>query len=222
MPDLEISNLPDGAQPGGTEEVAVEQSGTTVKLTAQEIADLATSPPVTSVFGRVGVVVTASGDYSGIEVSFTPDGDIAASDVQDAIVEVRDDTDAKLALRVFGENYQSAVDETRSTTASVTPVLKLQLTTPTLTGTYLIQWSAVIDNATMTNTTLARLQDTTNAVTLGIQAEHEPKNLTNRIHVGESVEVVFANELRALEIQFWASGSTAGIQGARLQLWRVA
>lgn len=222
MADLEISNLPDGAPLVGTEELAAEQSGTTVKTTAQEIADLATPPPVTSVFGRVDVVVPASGDYSATEVSFTPDGDIAASDVQMAIIEVRDDTDAKLAVKVFGEDYQSAVDETRTTTASLTPVLKLQLTTPVLTGTYLIQWSAVIDNSTMTNTTLARLMDTSNALIVGTQAEHEPKNLTNRIHVGESVQLVFAAQVRALELQFWASGATAGIQGARIQIWRVA
>lgn len=39
-------------------------------------------------------------DYQGSEVDFTPNGDIAATDVQAAIVEVRNDTDAKLGSKV--------------------------------------------------------------------------------------------------------------------------
>lgn len=39
----------------------------------------------------------AKDDQVAVEVPFTPNGDIAAVDVQNAIVEVRDDTDAKIA-----------------------------------------------------------------------------------------------------------------------------
>jgi len=39
-------------------------------------------------------------DYQGSEVDFTPNGDIAATDVQAAIVEVRNDTDTKLGSKV--------------------------------------------------------------------------------------------------------------------------
>jgi len=55
---------------------------------------------VDSVFGRTGAVVAVAGDYSGSQVTFVPSGDIAATDVQAAIVEVRDDTDTKLAGKV--------------------------------------------------------------------------------------------------------------------------
>lgn len=55
---------------------------------------------VFSVFGRVGAVVAVAGDYTAGEVTFVPDGDIAATDVQAAIVEVRDDTDTKLSGKV--------------------------------------------------------------------------------------------------------------------------
>ena len=51
---------------------------------------------VTSVFTRTGAVVAVDADYSGAQVVFSPDGDIAATRVQAAIVEVRDDTDTKL------------------------------------------------------------------------------------------------------------------------------
>ncbi len=39
-------------------------------------------------------------DYQASEVDFTPNGDIAATDVQSAIVEVRNDTDTKLGAKV--------------------------------------------------------------------------------------------------------------------------
>ena len=61
----------------------------------------AASAPVSSVFGRTGAVVAVANDYSAPLVAFTPDGDIAATDVQAAIVEVRDDTDAKISAVSF-------------------------------------------------------------------------------------------------------------------------
>ena len=55
---------------------------------------------VLSVFGRTGIVSALAGDYSADLITFTPDGDIAATEVQAAIVELRDDTDTKLAALV--------------------------------------------------------------------------------------------------------------------------
>lgn len=52
---------------------------------------------VDSVFGRTGVVVAQASDYDANQVDFTPNGDIVSTDVQTAIVEVRDDADTKLA-----------------------------------------------------------------------------------------------------------------------------
>jgi hypothetical protein len=40
------------------------------------------------------------GNVPATSVSFTPDGDISSTNVQDAIVEVRDDTDTKLSLKI--------------------------------------------------------------------------------------------------------------------------
>lgn len=54
---------------------------------------------VSSVFGRQGAVAAQTGDYDANQVDFTPNGDIAATDVQAAIVEVRDDADTKLSTK---------------------------------------------------------------------------------------------------------------------------
>lgn len=47
--------------------------------------------PVDSVFSRTGVVVAAASDYDANQVDFTPNGTIAATDVQSAVQEVRDE-----------------------------------------------------------------------------------------------------------------------------------
>lgn len=47
---------------------------------------------VSSVFGRTGAVTAASNDYSATQVSFAPDGNIAATTVQAAVVEVRNES----------------------------------------------------------------------------------------------------------------------------------
>lgn len=52
---------------------------------------------VTSVFTRTGAVSAVAGDYTASLITFTPSGDIAATNTQAAIVEVRDDTDTKLS-----------------------------------------------------------------------------------------------------------------------------
>lgn len=62
------------------------------------VTDLAVAGgAVSSVHGRTGAVVSVAGDYDAGETTFAPDGDIAAATVQAAVVEVRDDTDTKLA-----------------------------------------------------------------------------------------------------------------------------
>lgn len=69
---------------------------------------------VTSVFGRTGAVTAQSSDYDADQVDFTPDGDIAATNVQAAIVEVRDDTDTKLAGKSNTGHQHTLADVTDS------------------------------------------------------------------------------------------------------------
>jgi hypothetical protein len=78
--------------------------------------------------------VTDHGDLDGLEeagahpasaISFTPDGDIAATTVQGAIVDLRDDTDAKLAGKVDGEigvdvaPYRATIQTVASASATI-------------------------------------------------------------------------------------------------------
>lgn len=50
------------------------------------------SGSVTSVFTRTGAVVAVSGDYTASQVTFTPNGNIAATTTQAAVQEVRDES----------------------------------------------------------------------------------------------------------------------------------
>ena len=56
--------------------------------------------------------ISDTDDQTAAEVSFTPDGDIAATDVQAAIVEVRDDTDTKLSSKSDTGHSHVAADIT--------------------------------------------------------------------------------------------------------------
>jgi hypothetical protein len=58
----------------------------------------------------------AAADQSAAEVPFTPAGDIAATDVQAAIVEVRDDTDTKLATKAASSHTHAVGDVAGVTT----------------------------------------------------------------------------------------------------------
>lgn len=66
-------------------------------LTEVEVSISDTGGAVLSVFGRTGNVVAADGDIPADFVTFVPDGDLTSTRVQDVIVELRDDTDAKIA-----------------------------------------------------------------------------------------------------------------------------
>jgi len=49
------------------------------------------SDAISTVFGRVGAITATAGDYTATQITFTPDGSIAAVTVQAAIIEVRDE-----------------------------------------------------------------------------------------------------------------------------------
>ena len=85
MADVKISELTAGVSLTGTETVPVVQSASTVRTTAQAIANLA---PVTSVAGKTGVVtiqeadITDFGTYLTSETSHADvvvDGDFAST-----------------------------------------------------------------------------------------------------------------------------------------------
>ena len=63
---------------------------------------------------------TNTGDQTAATVAFTPDGDISATDVQAAIVEVRDETDAKIAANDGTANLTYTPSATDGTVTSST------------------------------------------------------------------------------------------------------
>jgi hypothetical protein len=65
-------------------------------LAAGKWVSLGTIGSVTSIFGRSGDVVAVSGDYNATQVTFTPAGTIAATNVQSAIAELESEVYAAL------------------------------------------------------------------------------------------------------------------------------
>jgi len=126
-------------------------------------------------------------------------------------------------VAVFGEDYQTAVSLARSTTTSTDFQTKTTLTTPALTGTYRIGWHSIVDQNSVADKVEARLQNVTDGITVGVTNRHEPQDATNRIAVGGFAEVVFSGVAKTFQIQYrQQDGSTAGIQDARIEIWRVA
>jgi len=127
---------------------------------------------------------------------------------------------------VFGSHYQSAESLSRETTNLATFKLKCQLTTPdSLSGTFRVGWMCVIDQKSTSDTVEARLQNVTDNCTLGAIQRHEPQDSDNRILASGFAEINFASfpvTPKIFEIQWrQLEGSTAGIQDARIEFWRV-
>lgn len=66
----------------------VAGSGISLTATTQTITVAASGGDVDSVFGRTGAVVAVAGDYQADEITFTPAGNLAATDVQAALAEL--------------------------------------------------------------------------------------------------------------------------------------
>lgn len=85
----------DGIETGAT----ADQTGAEIKSAYEAEAD--TNAYTDAEKSKLGAIEAgATADQIASEVPFTPNGDIAASDVQAAIQEVRDDTDTKLGLKL--------------------------------------------------------------------------------------------------------------------------
>jgi hypothetical protein len=74
-------------------------TGATVSAALDNLSSSIVPALVSSVFGRTGAVIAQSGDYNASQVTFSPNGDITATNTQTAIVELRDDADSKLLLK---------------------------------------------------------------------------------------------------------------------------
>lgn len=125
---------------------------------------------------------------------------------------------------IFGNNPQYASNDVGATTTSSTYQTGVTLTTPALTGTYWIQWSAEGRNATGVTADLeVRFQNTTDAATIN-EYNIELKDVTNYIPFGGIYEQTFTGAAKSFEIQFASENNsdTVGVRRARIMLWRKA
>jgi len=86
---VKISDLTAGITPDGTEPVAAVQSSATIKLTTQQIANLA---PVTSVASKTGVVTLAKSDVGLSNVDNTSDANKPVSTAQQTALDLKEAT----------------------------------------------------------------------------------------------------------------------------------
>jgi len=122
----------------------------------------------------------------------------------------------------FGQDYQTAISTARSTTTSATFQTKVTLTTPSLTGTYRVGWTSVVDNSNKNSETEVRLQNTTDASTVGTTQIYTTNPTSLRLGASGFGEITFSGAAKTFEIQYRATGATAGIQDARIEIWRVS
>ncbi len=132
----------------------------------------------------------------------------------------------QFASALFGADYQMEEDLALTSTTQSTFQTKVSLTTPALTGTYLVGWSASLSNTDEEESAGARLQNITDAVTLSDEVQHGGRHDdVHRTSVGGFAEVVFTGALKTFELQFNRpsfSTDTAEIRQARLEFWRVS
>lgn len=131
-----------------------------------------------------------------------------------------------LSANGFGDDYQSELVSARSTTTSSTFQTKTTLTTPALTGTYRVAWHAVVDGTSAGGNgteTEARLQNTTDATTVGAPNRYTPTDVDDRVSVGGFDDVAFTGSAKTFEVQFRRAGGSgsSGIQDAHIELWRI-
>lgn len=123
---------------------------------------------------------------------------------------------------LFGQDYQKVESLSLSTTTATTFQTKATLTTPALTGQYLITWHAVVQQSSMADAVQSQLYNTTDAAIVGVIQEKEPKDVADRLAVGGFAEITFAGAAKSFEIQYRQQrGSTAGIEDARIMIYRV-
>jgi hypothetical protein len=137
-------------------------------------------------------------------------------------MEVTEDSTSQVSIKnVFGSEYQSAKDDTESSTTSSSFQQKLRLTTTDLPeGDYIIHFYCETwqSNAADAVEWQVELNDTTVIAT----AEQEPDDINDRFSYGGH-DILTLSGVNTFDIDWREQrGSTAYIRRARLVLWRVA
>lgn len=133
--------------------------------------------------------------------------------------------DGWVNLPVFGKDYQSSVDVSRTTITGTTAFQnKLTLTTPALTGTYRIGWQSVVDLSVVNQNVELQLYNNTDTAVVGVVQIYRPGHASSRMWGGGSAEIVFTGVAKTFYVQFRtaSAGATAGCADARIEIWRVS
>lgn len=133
----------------------------------------------------------------------------------------KENTDKVSVRPIYGEDFQSKENLSRSTTDSETYQTKLSHQTPSLDGEFLVQWQALIDTGSAEYG--VRLYNTTSNNVIGKEQVGQSSSGTDRLSVGAFAILTFNDESKNFEIQWKTStsGSSVGIQDARLIVYRV-
>ncbi len=188
-----------------------------------------TLPTAVGISGRIYKIKKVSSDMNIVRISCsgyeTIDGaDFFALSGENNFAAVQSDgTNWRVISSVFGNDYQTEISAARSTTNSLTFQDKTKLTTPILRGTYRVNWHAIMDANSANVIVEARLYDETDGVVIGAQQEKRASAANLLEPVGGFAEIVFVGKTKTLKIQWRSQGgwAMAGIQDARIELWRV-
>lgn len=121
----------------------------------------------------------------------------------------------------YGSEFQTAIDETQSSTTSTTFQQKLRMTTTDLpAGTYRLGWTFTCWNSNTADRVEVQVeQDDTTVVGYHF---HEPKDVLDRI-ARSSFNYLSLDGIHTFDVDYrQQAGSTAYIEKVRLELWRVS
>lgn len=199
---------------------------------ATHIADIANPHVVTKTQVSLGNVTNdaqlkrAASDFS----SFTQKTAPTTSDI--VLIEDAADTGNKkyatlgsLSTYPFGANYQISEVSARTTYNTTTAFQnKVTLTTPALTGTYRISWSAVIDGSVTNQNVESQLYNSTDASIVGSVRIFRPSNAAERYNVNGFTTITFTGAAKTFYLQYRTANtnSTVGIEDAKIEIFRVS
>ncbi|UCG53158.1 MAG: hypothetical protein JSW58_06290 [Candidatus Latescibacterota bacterium] len=124
---------------------------------------------------------------------------------------------------IFGADYQREESLAESQTTLNTYQDKVTLTTPALTGTYRVGWSAMFNNNDKAG--FGRLYNVTDAVVIGDEIPVRFKDSADKYWpFGTAHEVLFTGASKTFKVQWrdGAGGQTQSIKDAYIEFWRVS
>jgi hypothetical protein len=120
-------------------------------------------------------------------------------------------------------DFQYAESNGDSSTTSATYQNKVTLTTPALTGDYLIYWT--VRNYSIADLMKVRCRNTTDSTNVGGELIWKPNDTAERGVLTSFARITFTGAAKSFTIQ-WAKnvggGSSATVGEAKITIWKVA